>query len=94
MPIVFAFKLRAQLYKYRRVHIAGIQDLDQCPCCKKHQAFAHDPWHYLSCPNVISNEGTARHNSISLFLTTSALNGGCFARYEPIFYWAIGTKQS
>jgi hypothetical protein len=28
------------------------------------------------------NEGTARHNSISLFLKTSAL-GGCFARYEP-----------
>jgi hypothetical protein len=64
-------------------HIMGMQDLTQCPCCKRHQPFVYDPWHFLSCPNIISNEGTARHNNISLYIKTRALNGGCFARYEP-----------
>jgi hypothetical protein len=63
--------------------ITGIQDLSVCPCCKKRDAFTIDPWHYLSCASLISTEGTARHNNISLQLKHSALNGGCYARYEP-----------
>jgi hypothetical protein len=70
--------------KYRLgAHITGIHDLNECPCCRKHQAFMTDPWHYLSCPSLISTEGTARHNHISLQLKHTALNGGCYARYEP-----------
>lgn len=58
-------------------------DNDNSEKDRKHQAFTDDPWHYLSCPNLISNEGTARHSNISLYLKTSALNCGCFARSEP-----------
>jgi hypothetical protein len=70
--------------KYRLgARITGIQDVNTCPCCKKRQAFVTDPWHYLSCSSLISTQGTARHNNISLQLKHAALSGGCYARYEP-----------
>lgn len=62
----------------------SVQCTDACtPCCKKRQAFVTNPWHYLSCPSSISIQSTAQHNNISLQFKHTALDGGCYARYEP-----------
>ena len=60
---------------------------DTCPLCvhrltKQPISLRDDPWHWLSCPDLMNGEGSMRHNAVADTLQHAALLVGAQARRE------------
>jgi hypothetical protein len=60
---------------------------DYCPLCthrhsKEPMPLRDDPWHFLTCPDLMNGEGSSRHNEVADALKHAALLLGAQARRE------------
>ncbi len=61
----------------------NISDCDRCPMCGEQNALTLDPWHFLSCKVIVSNEGRTRHNTVVLSIAKFARASGVDVKLEP-----------
>jgi hypothetical protein len=69
--------------KLRLGTLNNLTDTPNCPVCQEQNAMEKDPWHFLSCNVIISNEGRARHNKLGHSIVKHSRMSGVEGHFEP-----------